>query len=81
MFGKRRGCRLPNSFVQEIYIKDKKAYIIRGKTKVFVLKVDVECPDLVAFIVYATNLVHFLSMAAEKLVWDINEKEIYYKAT
>ena len=30
---------------------------------------------------YDTKSVHFLSMAADKLVWNINEKEIYDKAT
>ena len=40
----------------------------------------VECPDIVALIVYDTNPVHFLSMADEKLVWNINKKEIYDKA-
>ena len=54
---------------------------MREKTKDSVLEGGVECPDIVEFSVYDTKPVHFLSMAAEKLVWNINEKEIYYKAT
>ena len=30
---------------------------------------------------YDTKLVHFLSIASEKLVWNINEEEIYEKKT
>ena len=41
----------------------------------------VEFPYLVVFSVYETKPVHFLSMADEKLVWNINKKEIYNKAT
>ena len=76
------GRGLTNFFVQEDYTKDiKKADIMRGKTKAAALEGDIECLDLVTFSVYGTKPVHFLSMAAEKLMWNINEKEIYYKAT
>ena len=51
------------------------------KKKAAVLEWYIECPDLVAFCVYDTKPVHFLSMADEKMVWNINEKEIYDKAT
>ena len=53
---------------------------MRGDTKAAVLEGGVECTDIVAFSVYDTKPVHFLSMAAEKLAWNINAKKIYYKA-
>ena len=52
---------------------------MRGETVYAVLKGDVECLDLVGFSVYDTNPVHFLSRASEKLVWNINKKDIYDK--
>ena len=45
------------------------------------LEGDVECPDLVAFSLYDTNPFYFLYIAADKLVCNINEKEIYDKTT
>ena len=54
---------------------------MRGKTKADVLEGGVDFHDLMVFSVYDTKPVHFLSMVAEKLVWDINEKEIYDNAT
>ena len=54
---------------------------MKGKKKAAVLEGGAECPDLVAFNVYSTKPVNFLSMAAEKLAWNINAKKIYYKAT
>ena len=54
---------------------------MRVKTKAAVLEGGVEFPDLVAFSVYDTNPVNFLSMVAQKLVCNINKKDIYDKAT
>ena len=54
---------------------------MKGEKKAAVLEGVVECPDIVAFIVCDTKPVNFLSVVAEKLVWNINEKEIYDKAT
>ena len=54
---------------------------MRGGTNAAVMERGVVCPYIVAFSVYDTKPVHFLSMAAEKLVWNINKEEIYDKAT
>ena len=54
---------------------------MRGETKAAVLEGGVECPNFLAFSVYDTKPVHFLFMTTKKLVWNINEKEIYDKAT
>ena len=71
---------LTNFVVQEDYTKyRKKADIMRGKTKDDVSEGDVYCPGIVASSVYDTKPVHFLSMVAEKLVCNINEKDIYDK--
>ena len=73
---------LPNFVVQEDYTKDrKKSDQMWGKAKADVSEGDVECSYLVEFSVYATKPVNFLSIAYEKLVWNINEKDIYNKAT
>ena len=45
---------------------------MKKKKKPAVLEGEVECPDLVTFSVYETKPVHLLSMADEKLVWNIN---------
>ena len=49
---------------------------MRRKKKADVLEGDVECPDLVEFSVYDNKTVLFLSMEADKLVCNINVKEI-----
>ena len=54
--------------------------ISRVKSAVL-LEGGVECPDRVTFSEYDTKTVEFLSTSAEKLLWNINEKEIYEKAT
>ena len=54
---------------------------MRGETKASVLKGGFEYPDITAFSVHDTKTVYFLSMAAEKLVWNKNEKDIYDKET
>ena len=54
---------------------------MRGETKGVVLEEYDECPAIVEFSVYDTTPVNFLSILAEKLVWNINEKEIYDKVT
>jgi hypothetical protein len=60
---------LPKLFVQEEIKKAKDAEKVRGTTKVAVLEDDPDCPKLVAFSVYDTKPVHFLSMAATSLKW------------
>jgi hypothetical protein len=42
---------------------------VRGKTKAAVLEGDPDYKDLVAFSVYDTKLVHFLSTACTLLKW------------
>ena len=64
-----------------LYKGRKKADDMRRDAKDAVLEGGAECPDLVAFNVYGTKPVNFLSMAAEKLVWNIKEKDIYDKET
>ena len=54
---------------------------MRGKTNTDVFEGGVEFTYILAFSVYDTKTVNFLSLAAEKLVCNINEKEIYDKAT
>ena len=54
---------------------------MRGETKAAMIEEGVKCPDIVAFSVYCTYLVLFLSMVADKLVWNTNEKYIYDTAT
>ena len=54
---------------------------MRGETKAYVLEGGVECPNILAFSVHETKTVYFLSMVDEKLVWNMNEKDIYDKET
>ena len=54
---------------------------MRRKRKDAVLEGGVDCPGLVEFSVYDTSPVHFLSMEAEQLVRNTNEKDIRYKTT
>ena len=53
----------------------------RGETKAAVLEGGVECLNMLTFNMYATKLVHFLSMADDNLVWNFDKKEIYDKET
>ena len=63
------------TFLYNNIIQNREKYNnMRGGTNTCVLEVYVECPDLVVLSVYDTNPVHFLSMSADKLVWNINEK-------
>ena len=41
----------------------------------------VECLNILTCNMYATKLVHFLSMADDNLVWNFDKKEIYDKET
>ena len=61
--------------------KIEKYDIMREETKDAVLEGVVECPGFVYVSVYDPNPVHFLSTSDENLVCNINEKEIYDKAT
>ena len=75
------GRGLPECVLQVDLSKDRnKADRMRGETKAAVLEGDADCPSLVAYSVYDSKPVHFLSMAADKLVWDRNERSVYDKA-
>jgi hypothetical protein len=52
---------------------------VRGTTKAAVLEGDPECKDLVAFSVYDTKLVHFLSTACTLLSWKEKTKSVFDK--
>ena len=73
-FFRQRGHGLPNFFVQEYYKKGEKADIMRREANSSVLEGGIECPKIFALSVYDTKPVHFLSMEAERLVCNINEK-------
>ena len=66
----------PTLLYKKILQKIENDDIMRGKKKADVLEGDVECPDIVEFSVYDNKPVLFLSMAADKLVCNINVKEI-----
>jgi len=50
---------------------------VRVMTKAAVLQGDPDCPDLVAFSVYVTKPIHFLSMACMHLKWIEKTKMVY----
>ena len=50
----------PTLLYKKILQKIENDDIMRGKKKADVLEGDVECPDIVEFSVYDTNMVHFL---------------------
>jgi len=52
---------------------------VRGLTKAAVLEGDAECPNLVAFSVYDTKPVHFLSMSCTELKWIEKVKIVFDK--
>ncbi len=66
---RKSGRGLPKVVVQEEIKNAKEAEKVRGTTKAAVLEGDPDCPQLVAFSVYDTKPVHFLSMAATSLKW------------
>ena len=77
----KKGRGLPNFIVQEDYKKDRKSDIMRGETKAAVLEGGVLC-TFIFWRSFCMTLIGFIfSMAADKLVCKINEKEIYDKST
>jgi len=62
------------SDVKKNYKQQKK---VRGTTKAAVLTGDPEAPDLVAFSVFDTKPVHFLSMACTGLKWIEKRKKVF----
>ncbi len=71
---------LPACVVQEEQTNKKKAEKIRGMTKAAVLENDPECPNVVAFSVYDTKPVHFLTTCAEHLRWIEKSKNVFNPA-
>jgi hypothetical protein len=65
------------SFQKEIKKNEQAA--VRGTTKAAVLEGDPACKDLVAFSVYDTKPVHFLSTACTDLCWREIAKKVYNK--
>ena len=55
----------------------KKAEQRYGNTYAAVLKGDSKCKNLIAFFVYNTKPVYFLTMATEKVVWDTNVHNVW----
>ena len=65
----------PTVLYKKIIQEIEKKLISRGGIKrLLCLEGCVECLGIVDFGVYDTKLVRFLSMAAEKFVWNINKK-------
>ena len=50
---------------------------ITGTLKGAILTGDVECPELIACLVYDSKRVHFLSTAATEIKWLIKDRKIY----
>jgi hypothetical protein len=68
----RKGADFP---LQKEVVKKSEQAAVRGTTKAAVLEGDPECRDLVAFSVYDTKPVHFLSMACTDLSWKEKTKK------
>jgi hypothetical protein len=77
---RRTGRGLPSSVIQNEEKNQKKAEQIRGTTKAAVLEGDPNCPNVVAFSVYDTKPVHFLSTNVTHLRWIEKQKKNYDSA-
>jgi Transposase IS4/SAP domain len=77
---RKSGRGLPKYVIQEEIKNAKEAEKVRGTTKAAVLEGDPECPNMVAFSVYDTKPVHFLTMAATNLKWVEKCKRVFDKA-
>lgn len=75
----KSGRGLPSCVLQEEIKNQKEAEKVRGLTKAAVLQGDAACPNLVAFSVYDTKPVHFLSMSCTELKWVEKEKVVFDK--
>ena len=73
------GQGLPSCVLQEELKNEKDAEKVRGATKAAVLTGDPDCPNLVAFSMYDTKPVHFLSTACTSLKWVEKVKRVYDK--
>jgi hypothetical protein len=77
---RKSGRGLPNCVIQEEVKNKKEQEKIRGTPKAAVLTDDLECPQMVAFSVYDTKPVHFLSMACTGLKWIEKKKKVFDKS-
>jgi len=76
---RKSGRGLPSCVLQEEIKNVKDAEKVRGQTKAAVLEGDPDCPNLVAFSVYDTKPVHFLSMSCTELKWVEKVKLVFDK--
>ncbi len=74
---RKSGRGLPKSVIQKEVKNKKLQEKERGTTKAAVLTGEPKAPELVAFSVYETKLVHFLSMACTGLKWIEKRKKVY----
>jgi len=74
---RKSGRGLPKCVIQEEPKRKTQQDQMRGTTKAAVLTDDLEIKDLVAFSVYVTKLVHFLSMACTGLKWIEKRKKVF----
>ena len=74
---RKSGRGLPACVLQEEQKNSKEQEKVRGATKAAVLEGDPECPNLVAFSVYDTKPVHFLSMSCTSLKWREKERRVF----
>ncbi len=74
---RRKGRGLPSCIIQNEETNNKKAEKIRGMMKAAVLEGDPNCPNVVAFSVYDTKPVHFLSTNIAHLRWIEKQKKVY----
>jgi len=75
---RKEGRGIPPCVLQK-EVKRAEQAAVRGKTKAAVLEGDPDCTDLVAFSVYDTKPVHFLSTACTTLQWKEITKKVYDK--
>jgi Transposase IS4 len=78
---RKSGRGLPSCVLQKELKNQKDAEKVRGTTKAAVLEGDERCPNLVAFSVYDTKPVHFLSMSCTSLKWVEKVKVVFDKKT
>jgi hypothetical protein len=77
----KSGCRPPSCILQEELKNQKDAEKVTGLTKAAVLEGEESCPNLVAFIVYDTKPVLFLSVSCTSLKWVEKVKLVFDKKT
>ena len=71
------GRGLPKSIIQEQVTTTNELKTCTGRTKAAVITGDSECPALIAFSVYDTKPVHFLSTVATEIKWVRKDRKIY----